>query len=201
MLRQRGGEAGDDLRGVLERPLLVAGVDALGAEADVEVLTGFQFAGRLQDGDDDLAGGAGVGGGFQDDGGAGVEVHGDLGGGAFDVAEVGCAFGERGGDGDDGDVEVLQASFVVRGEVGAVPSGEVLLQFEVGDVLDVGDACSEHVVAVGGGFEAGHVVTRSRGGHGQGESDVSLTHDEDLHRISFLVVGHRTGVKVTNRFV
>src|SRR5690606_21603282 len=96
-----GGDAADDLRGVLQAEGGVARVDALGRERQVEVLAHGE-TGRLQAGPDDLVGGAGVGRGLQDDERAGPQVGGDVLDGGVHRAEVGRAvLGERGGHADD----------------------------------------------------------------------------------------------------
>ncbi len=60
-------DAGDDLRGVLEPPLEVAGVDALGAVAEVELAPGGQSGRLLENRGDQLFGRPGVAGRLQHD--------------------------------------------------------------------------------------------------------------------------------------
>ena len=62
-----GRVAGHDLQDVVEAPLLVAGIDALGRVADVEVGLPFQAGRLLEDGDADVLGDAGIDGRFVDD--------------------------------------------------------------------------------------------------------------------------------------
>eukprot|EP01022_Parablepharisma_sp_SALTPOND_P004211 TRINITY_DN118_c1_g1_i1.p1 TRINITY_DN118_c1_g1~~TRINITY_DN118_c1_g1_i1.p1 ORF type:complete len:1598 (-),score=548.50 TRINITY_DN118_c1_g1_i1:18136-22929(-) len=73
--------AGDDLEDGGQGVLLVARVDALGGEADVEVLAPLQAGMLFQQGDADFFGGAGIDGGLEHHDGAALHVlaHGDAG--------------------------------------------------------------------------------------------------------------------------
>ena len=138
--RQRGVvDARDDLRGVLEAPGGVAGVDALGAVAEVEVRAGPQARALLEDRRDQLLGGARVGGRLQDDRGPAPEVRGHGGRGGLDVGQVGHALAHRGGHRDDRHVEAGQVGGV-RSWPGSGRWRATSAELVVGDVLDVGRA-------------------------------------------------------------
>ncbi|GAA3611241.1 hypothetical protein GCM10022199_13880 [Marihabitans asiaticum] len=82
--------AADDLGGVVRSEPLVARVDPLGGEGEMEVGAGLQPA-RLESGTNDLVGGAGIGRRLEDDGLASSEVLGDGSGCGVDRAQVGAA--------------------------------------------------------------------------------------------------------------
>src|SRR5699024_2399303 len=78
-------DAGDHLRGVLEGPLWVARIDALGAVAQMEVGAGAKAASRLEQGRHELVGGAGIGGRLEDDRRPWAQMDREGSGGVFDV--------------------------------------------------------------------------------------------------------------------
>ena len=90
-----GRVAGDDLQDVVEAALLVAGVDALGRVADVEVGLPFEAGRLLEDGDADVLGDAGIDGGFVDDDVALLEGLAERGRGLPQRLEVGRACSRR----------------------------------------------------------------------------------------------------------
>ena len=109
-LLERGGiVARHDLHDLGERALLVAGVDALGRVADVEILQPFHAGVLLQDRDADLLGGAGIDGRFVDDDRAALHVLADRGAGADQRREIrDVRFVDRRRHGDDDEVGLRQ---------------------------------------------------------------------------------------------
>jgi hypothetical protein len=103
-----GRVAGDDLQDVVEATLLVAGVDALGGIADVEVGLPFE-AGRLfEDGDANVFGDAGIDGRLIDDDVALLEGLAEGLRSPSQRLQVGGVAGvDRRGDGDDVEVRLL----------------------------------------------------------------------------------------------
>ncbi len=71
----------------------IAGIDALGAVAEVEVDPGAEARTLLEDGRHELLGGPGIRRGLEDDGGARFEVAGQDPGSLLDVGQVGVAVG------------------------------------------------------------------------------------------------------------
>jgi hypothetical protein len=94
---------------------LVARVHALGGEGEVEVAAGDE-TGLLEDRQDALARGAGIGGGLQDDQLAGLQDVGDDLRGAEQRPEVGLAIGrQRRRDADDDRVAGAETGGAGRG--------------------------------------------------------------------------------------
>ena len=92
----------------------IARIHALGGEAQIEVLTALETAALLQNGLEQLLGGAGIGGGLQHHHGAGLEILGDLDGGVLHIADVRLLVGiQRGGDADGDKVHIADP-----GEIG-----------------------------------------------------------------------------------
>lgn len=173
-------EAADEARDGLGVEALSTGVFAFGGEGEEEIGGEGSWARALgkEDGEADFAGGAGVGGGFEDDEGAGLEDAGDHAGGVLDEGEVGLlVLAEGGGDAD--------ADGVAGGEVGGVGGwGEARgagegLEEVVAEVLEVGAALFEEgdffVVDVEGDDAEGGVVE----GADEGEADVAEADDAD----------------------
>ena len=128
-------EAADHLGGVLGLVDQVAGIDPLGAEAEVKVLAALQ-AGGLEDGLDQLFGGSGVGGGLEDDHHPAVQVPGDRAGRGLDIADVRLLVGVEGrGDADGDEIHLLDKAEIGRGGEAALlhQAGEV----GVHDILDI----------------------------------------------------------------
>ena len=133
---RRGVDARHDLGGVLEGVGDVAGVDAFGAVAEMEVGTDGQAGPGFEDGGDELLGGARIGGGLEDHGGAGSQVRCEHLGGRLHEGEHRVALVQRRRHRDDAEVEPGQV-----GDVGGGPESarvERGPQLGVGDVLDVG---------------------------------------------------------------
>ena len=131
----RLGHPAHDLGGVRERVGRVAGIDALGAEGEEEVLPGPEAASlefRLQQ----FAGRAGVGRGLEDDELPGPETAADLLKGVEDVGDVGVpGLRERGGDADDDRVHVAETAEVPgRVEQSRLHGGRDRLRRHVADV-------------------------------------------------------------------
>ena len=134
-LGQAGGrDAGDHLGRVLEAPVRIAGVDPLGAVAQVERTARHQARALLEDRSRQLFGGAGIGGGLEDDGGAFGHGGGNYPASVLDEGEVGDAFVQRRWDTDDGEVETGQVGGIMGRHVPA--RGDRRLEPVVGDVLD-----------------------------------------------------------------
>ena len=114
-------EAADDLGDGGRRELGVARVLALGAEGQEEVDARPEPAGGQQR-QDDLAGGARVGGALEDHELAGPQPLGDRAGRVDDVGQVRLArLGQRGGDADDDDVGLVEPAEVDGGLEEALP--------------------------------------------------------------------------------
>ena len=131
----------------------VAGVHALGREPEVEALAALEARSLLQDGQDQLLGGAGVGGGLEHHHAAFLEVGRDLARGRLHVGGVGHLVGvERRGHADGDEAALRDAREVARGLEGARRDerGEILLN-HVADVVlaavDHGDLLRLHVEA------------------------------------------------------
>ena len=94
-----------DLQDGVEAPLLVAGIDALGRVADVEVDLPFQAGCLFEDGNAHFLGDAGIDGRFVDDDVALLQDAADGGRGAAQRREIRLLAGvDRGGDRDDMEV-------------------------------------------------------------------------------------------------
>ncbi len=105
--------AGDDFDDFGDGAFFVAGIDPLGGVPNVEVFFPFHTGVFFQQGDADFFGGAGIDGGFIDDGGTLLHVLADRGGGADQGGEVGnVGFIDRGGHGDDDEVGAANAAGV-----------------------------------------------------------------------------------------
>ncbi len=127
---------------------------------------------------DDLFGGAGVGGAFEDDELAGVEVGGDGGHGALDVAHVGgvAVVLEGCGDADEDGVELGDAGEVCGGrEAVGVGGGDV----GCGDAEDVAFAAGESGDLVGVDVEAEDGEAGEGEFECEGEADVAEADDAD----------------------
>ena len=139
-------DAADDLGNLRQAELLVAGIFALGRKGQEEVAWNvFALGARgdgaaqttlFENGKDKFLGGAGIGGGLENDELALLQVRLDGQGGIFDVAQIGLAtLIERSGHADDDGVGVLETRKVGGGaEMLAV---DELLDFGLRDVLDV----------------------------------------------------------------
>ena len=150
----------------------VARIHALGREAQVEALAALEARPLLQDGQDQLLGGAGVGGGLEHHHAALADVGRYLAGGRLHVGGVGHLVGvERGGHAD-GDEAALRDAREVAGRLeraGLHERGEVLLH----DVADVVLATVDHVDLVGLHVEANRLEARLGLLHGQRQPDVA----------------------------
>ena len=150
----------------------VARIHALGREAQVEALAALEARPLLQDGQDQLLGGAGVGGGLEHHHAAFLEVGRDLARGRLHVGGVGHLVGvERRGHAD-GDEAALRDAREVAGRLeraGLHERGEVLLH----DVADVVLATVDHVDLVGLHVEANRLEARLGLLHGQRQPDVA----------------------------
>ena len=130
-----GTETAHHLGGVLGLEIGVARIDTLRRETEVEVLAALETA-LLEDGLEELFGGAGVGGALEHDHHALVEILGYLTGGRLDIADVGLLMGVEGGGHADGDeVDAAELTEVGGGteHTFAHQAGEVA----VDDVADI----------------------------------------------------------------
>nr|BFF16140.1 hypothetical protein GCM10025699_74430 [Microbacterium flavescens] len=133
----------------------------------------------LEQGDEEVVGGARVGRRLQDDESTRTESPGEGTRRALDERQIGQALSQRRGDGDDRDVEPV-ARVVVLGR-GQIPARqESPAQHLVGDVVDVRAAGPQRL-------DAGHVeidpddpVPDLDRSHRQGQAHVALTDDDDL---------------------
>jgi len=96
------------------------------------------------------------------------------------IGEVGVALPQRGGHGDDGDVEAGEGLGLARGQIaaGRQSGGQGL----GGDVLDIGLPRGQALDAGGLDVEADDVVTDLNGAHGEGQADIALPEDDKLGR-------------------
>ena len=173
-------DARDDLGRVDERPGRVAGVDALGAVAEVEVDADRQAGARLEDRTDELLGGARVRGRLEDHGDAGPQEAGQRGGRRLDVGEVGVALAQRRGDGDHGDVEAGAGLGLRRMRCSG--RSRAPRRARRRDVLDVRLAGAESLHPRLVGVVADDGVADVDGAHRERQPDVALTDDEDRVR-------------------
>ena len=127
-------DAGDDLVDVLEAVDSVAGVDSLGAVADLEVGAAFEPGFFLEDRDADVFGAAGIDGGFIDDDGTGYQVPAHDLGGADDGRQVGSVVGVDG----CGNCDNMEFCCLEHGFVGGEVDGGLfddLVSYFVGGIL------------------------------------------------------------------
>ena len=180
-----GGEAADDLRRVGQGVRLVARIDALGREGQVEVDAGLQ-AGLLEDRQQALARRARVGRRLQDDQLAGLQDVGDGLRGGQQRAEVGLAVRrQRGRDGDDDRVRESQARSARGGLQLRADGGELLRR----DVLDVGLTATDRGHLGHARVDADHSLAGLGERDGQRKADVAESNDADGHASS-LTVAH-----------
>ena len=173
----RGRDAAHHLRRVDRRPVLATRIDALGREAEEEVLARLEVA-VFERGQDDLRRRAGVRRALEDDDHAGVDELGDLLRRGDDVRDVGVArLPERRRDADRDAVAAGEEAEVGRRRDEALldERGEPA----VGDVLDVGRA---GVDAVGDALV--HVDAydlEARLGEDDGEREADVAEADDAH--------------------
>jgi hypothetical protein len=182
---QVGGQAADDLRRVRQGELLVARVDALGREGQVEVDTGLQSS-LLEDREQALTSRPRVGRGLEDDELAGLEDVGHGLRGGEQRAEVRLAVGRQGSrDGDDDRVRKRQARGARGGLQLRANGGELLRR----DVLDVGLAAADRGHLGHARVNADHTLAGLGERDGQRKADVAESNDADGHASS-LTVAH-----------
>ena len=181
------GEAADHLGGVADAVDLVARVDPLRGERQVEVDPGGQPGRLLQHRADDLVGGARVGGRLEDDQRARLEYRrGGLGRG-LDRGQVrAVGLRQRGRDADHGHV-----GRVVAGQLGQVGGGaeaalDHRLDVAVGQVVDVAAAGVQAVHRRGLDVIAGYVQADPDGLLGQRQAHVAKPDDHDVHETDLL---------------
>ena len=112
----------------------------------------------------------------------------ELGGRSFDVAEVRGSLAERGGDGDDGDVEASEVGGVGTGPQRAI--GEQGGQAVVADVLDVGRTGGELADAGLVEVVADDLVALLGGPDRKRKPDVALAHDDHALAVPVRAGGH-----------
>ena len=188
-------DAGDDLGRVDEREGRVAGVDALGAVAQEEVVAGDEPRPLFEDGSDQLLSRPRVGGRLQDHGGARPDVAGQGGGCLLDIGEVGVALPQRRRNGDHREVEARRRAGVGRRLVSARVEGGP--QPVVADVLHERLADGEALDPVLVDVVADDPVALVDGPHGQWEPHISLTDDDELGGRHF---GHALRVRALPRW-
>ena len=172
-------DLGDGLGGII----LAAGVFALGREGEVEILADLQAA-LFEYREHDLAGSAGVGGGFQNDELALAQGLGDGGGGGLDIGHVGLALlGQRRGHADDDAVGLAQT--VEIGGRGEQTRRDHLTDGLRGDVLDVTFALREGLDLAGVHVEAQHLHAAPRELSDQRQAHVSQPDDAHQRLLGF----------------
>ena len=164
-----------DLGRVLRLVEEVAGVNALGREPEVEALAALQARALLQDGQYQLLGGSGVGGGLEHHHHPLPEVGGYLARGRLHIGGVGHLVGvERGGHADGDEAALGDAREVARclERAGLDEGREVLLH----DVADVVLPAVHHVHLVGLHVEADGPEAGLGLLHGQRQPHVAEAH-------------------------
>src|SRR3989338_11008782 len=125
MLRRLCVHAADNLGDVGELELLVARVDALGREREIEILARAKPA-LLEDGSEQLFGGPGIGGAFKDHERAALQILCDACARLFDVGSVGrLMLGDGGGYGDEDNAALADLLPIGCGGDIAVPTGRL----------------------------------------------------------------------------
>ncbi len=187
-------DSADEFWDGLGAGIFSAGVFAFGGEGEEEVCAAEQAAG-LEQGENDLAGGAGVGGGFENDQLSGTEAEGDFFGAFADEGEVGLAVvAEGGGDADEDRIGLRKAGKIGGG---VESSGG----FHVGDegfaeVFEVIFAAVEGFGLGGVVVESDHVETGAVEGGEEGEADVAEADDADAggFGVDFVEEFHGVGI-------
>ena len=173
----RGGEAADDLRGVAQRVVRPAGVDALGREGEVEIAPRGQ-ARLLQQRQQALARRAGVGRRLEHDELAGLQHPRQGAAGVQQRAEVGLAVGgQRGRHADEHRLGVGELGRA-RGRMDAL---QARLQALGRDVLDVGAPVTQRLDLARVDVEADDVPARLGERDGERQTDVAESDDADAH--------------------
>ena len=171
-----GGDASHDLGGVAGGVIGATGVDALGGEGEEPILADLETVGFAQPGKEDLAGGAGVGGGFEDDDHAGMHILCQFIGGGENEGHVRVAgLAERGGDADGDGIHFLQDGEICAGsELTGLHQGQQPLG---GDIGDVAFPCLQgsHLARVG--VDAGDLETGFGEYDRQGQTDIAHAKD------------------------
>ncbi|MEY3457966.1 MAG: hypothetical protein RL215_1123 [Planctomycetota bacterium] len=158
----------------------VTWVFAFGAEGGEVVLSAEQAAGVLiEDGDEDIAGGGGVGGAFEDDELSGAEDFGDGVSGGFDELEIGIAgLIEGSGDTDEQGISFVESGHIAGGieDTAGDPVGDGL----VGDMPDVAESLAEELDFCVVDVESEALEAGVGEGADERESDVAKSDDADF---------------------
>ena len=184
-------EAADDFGDIPSREILIAGVLALGAVGEEEVLPRDQ-AGLFEQRLEDFLGRPGVGAALQDDELPLAQVRHDRPAGTLDVREVRlAALAERRGDADDDDVGLDEP----RGVVGRrEPAAAVQLGDALGlDVADVALALAKAVDLLGVDVEADDREAAPGEGLGERQADVAEADDDDARLARLEAAGQLVG--------
>ena len=105
-------------------------------------------------------------------------------GGLFDVAQIGlAALIERRGHADDDGVDVLQSS-EIRGRAEMLAVDE-LLDLILGNMLDIGFACIEHVHFGGVSVKSRNFMSRFGKSQRQRQAHIPAADDSDFELIAF----------------
>src|SRR5580700_10266729 len=191
-------DAADDFGNLRQAELLVAGIFALGRKREEEIERHvFVFgagsdraaeAALFENRENEFFGSAGIGGGFENDQLAADEIRLNGFSGVFDVTQVGLAiFVQWRGDANDDGV-----SFRELGEIGdgvEVAAVHELLDFRLGDVLDVGPAGVQHANFFGIGVESSDLVAGFSEAEGEREADVATSNNGDFQLAAFEELG------------
>ncbi len=173
------GQAADDLGDGGDLAVRIAGILALGREGEVEIGSRDKAGAFFQDSAEFAIGGTGIGGGFQDDERALLQVRGEGAAGIEHVAEVRLAeVVERRGDAEDDGIHLGDA-----GEIGGgleISGGEAGGDLRGGHMLDVALAGVDRVGLAGVDIEAEDGGSGTGKLQGKRKTDVSEADDGDI---------------------